>query len=151
MRIEQLTEWLNETYPTYLQEKYDNTGGQILFNKKEITGILFSLDLTAGVIEEAKEKNCNFIINHHPYFFKGIKQIDDGDAHASLLLELIDNRISCFALHTNFDKFMNRFIEDKLGLKHQQVLFETEIGDDGDQLGFGSISNLKRKVSLLDF
>ena len=35
-------------------------------SKKNVTKILIALDCTMDVIEEAKDKGCNFILTHHP-------------------------------------------------------------------------------------
>lgn len=151
MKVEELTAWLNETWPQHLQESYDNSGEQVIFAREEITGILFCLDLSGTIIDEAQQKKCNLILTHHPWFFKGLKRIDDRDPRAGLLLRLMDGRISCFALHTNFDRFMYRFIEKKLGLEHREVLFEGKVPGIDEAPGFGSLSTLGKKTSLKKF
>ncbi len=148
MKTGDIFSWLDTEFPLYLQEKYDNAGTQVVFPEENISGILFSLDLTTDIIHEAREQGCNVIITHHPYFFKALKKVDSSKAKSALLVELIDQRISCYAVHTNYDKFMNRFIEKKLGLDHEQILYQTDPGYEKDELGFGSISLCKKEMNL---
>jgi len=148
MRTGEIFSWLDAEFPLYLQEKYDNAGGQVVFPEEDVSGILFSLDLTPGVIREARDRGCNVIISHHPYFFRALKKVDSSKAKSALLVELIDQRISCYAVHTNYDKFMNRFIEKKLGLNHEKILYRTDPGFEKDELGFGSISFCSNEMRL---
>ena len=70
MKVDQIIDVLNNHFPQYLQESFDNTGSQIIFNESEIDKILLSLDIDMTVINEAIDKKCSLIIAHHPFFFK---------------------------------------------------------------------------------
>ena len=85
------------------QDDWDNSGAQILLNEN-LKNILVALDVTSDVIDEAKNKNCNVIITHHPLFFKDIKNIDYQVANSKLAIEAIRNDISIFSFHTCADK-----------------------------------------------
>ena len=81
MKLEQIFEKLEEVAPVALSDEfcrkykmYDNSG-IIIDCKKEITGALFSLDLSFKAIEEAKKRGFNLIVTHHPAIFGGISRI----------------------------------------------------------------------------
>ena len=71
--IKDITNAIEAFAPLNLQEDYDNAGLITGNSNAECTGILFSLDCTEAVIEEALQKKCNLIIAHHPIVFKGLK------------------------------------------------------------------------------
>ena len=76
MKIKELTNFLEELAPIYIQEEYDNCGLTIGDENKKIKNILICLDVTLEVIKEAKQKKCNLIISHHPVIFNEIKKIN---------------------------------------------------------------------------
>ena len=75
----------NELAPKTLSdeycEKYDayDNSGVLIDVGEEITGVLFSLDLTFAAIEEAIEKKANLIVTHHPAIYGKIDGIRAGD------------------------------------------------------------------------
>lgn len=69
MKISSLASLLENYFPSELALKNDNPGLQVGNFNNEIKGILLSLDVYLSTIGEAKEKNCNLIISHHPLLF----------------------------------------------------------------------------------
>ena len=54
---------------------YDNSG--IIINcASEVTGVLFSLDLSIEAVNRAIERGYNLIVTHHPAIYGGISRID---------------------------------------------------------------------------
>jgi dinuclear metal center YbgI/SA1388 family protein len=108
-----------------LQEDYDNTG-LITGNRQwECTGVLCALDVTVDVVEEAKAKNCNLIIAHHPIVFKGLKKITGNNFVEQVLIAAIKNDIAIYAAHTNLDNVLlgvSGVIANKLDLQNAAVL-----------------------------
>ena len=52
--------------PVSYKEDYDNVGLMVGDSGEEVRGILFSMDTTMKVIDEAIEKGANLIVSHHP-------------------------------------------------------------------------------------
>jgi dinuclear metal center YbgI/SA1388 family protein len=150
MKILEFINIINDIFPTALQEKYDNTGEQILFPQEDITGVFFSLDVDEITIKEALEKNCNLIISHHPLFFKPLSRIHSEEPRSSIIIQCISNRISLFAIHTNLDKIFHNKLAEKLGFVSRQILFPERKLDEGNDVGFGSVVELENNVSLQD-
>ena len=56
MKIKELTEFLENFAPIYLQEEYDNCGLTVGAEDEKIKNILICVDVTLEVIEEAKTR-----------------------------------------------------------------------------------------------
>lgn len=83
-------------------DMYDNSG--IIVNcGNEISGAVFSLDLSKGAISEAREKGCNLIITHHPAIYGGLSRIDYRNPVAANIAECLKSGISVISMHLNFD------------------------------------------------
>ena len=127
MRLKELTGFLESFAPLAFQEDYDNSG--LLFGdpEQEVTAALICLDLTPAVIDEAVSKGCNLIISHHPFIFRGLKKIQHGKTESHLLVRIIRQEISVYAIHTNLDNAregLNDFLCRKLGLSGCRILSE---------------------------
>ena len=108
-----------------MQESYDNSGLLIGDKSQELTGILVCLDCTPEIVQEAKEKNCNLIVAHHPIIFKGLKKLTGSGYVEQTVIDCIKHGISLFAAHTNLDNYrfgVNHTIGNKMGLTNLKVL-----------------------------
>ena len=76
MLVQEVIDVLELWAPVSSQETYDNSGLIIGSHQKKINSVLICLDCTEAVVEEAINKNINFIIAHHPIIFKGLKKIN---------------------------------------------------------------------------
>ena len=73
--------------PLETQEKWDCSGWAVeRANNIEVNKILFALTVTDDIVTQAKEKNCDMIISHHPLFYVPLeyKNIDIYCAHTNL-------------------------------------------------------------------
>ncbi|MCH4984194.1 Nif3-like dinuclear metal center hexameric protein [Macrococcoides goetzii] len=124
MLIKELLKQINQEIPLQTAEEWDNVGLLIGDEEAVITGILTALDCTLDVVEEAKEKNINTIICHHPLIFSGIKSILHS-GYGEVIRSLIKNDIQLIALHTNLDahpKGVSAMIAERLELKDIEIL-----------------------------
>lgn len=78
---------------------FDNCGILVGDKNAELTRVILALDITPDVVKEAKEKNAQLIISHHPVIFSPLKKVMKG----SVVYELIKNDITALCLHTNLD------------------------------------------------
>ncbi len=129
MKISEVISVLEDLAPPSYQETYDNCGlltGQSSWN---CTGILCTLDATEDVILEAKQKNCNLVVAHHPIIFGGLKKINGNNYVEKAVIAAIKNDVAVYAIHTNLDNIsigVNGKIAEKLGLKNIEVLLPRE-------------------------
>lgn len=123
--IKDITNALEAFAPLSLQEDYDNSGLITGNSNAECTGVLFSLDCTEAVIEEAIQKKCNLVVAHHPIIFRGLKKLS-GDSYVErTIISSIKKDVAIYACHTNIDNVIdgvNAKIAQKLGLKNIKIL-----------------------------
>ena len=80
---------IEEFAPLETQEKWDCSGwGVGVNNNEDVNCVLFALTVTDKIVEQAREKNCDMIISHHPLFFVPLAWKD----------------INIYCAHTNLDK-----------------------------------------------
>lgn len=101
--IQQLEQWA----PPALQEDYDNCGLLTGHAQWPCTGVLVSLDVTPDVVTEARERNCNLIVAHHPILFRGVKRLTGADYVQETLISAIKADIAIYAIHTNLDNVLH--------------------------------------------
>ena len=129
MKIKDVITSLEAMAPPSLQEGYDNTGLITGDENAECTGILISLDATSAVVDEAKGKDCNLIVSHHPIVFSGLKKITGKNYVQKAVINAIKNDIALYAIHTNLDNVLNGVngkIAELLELKNISVLAPKE-------------------------
>ena len=105
--INNIADSLEKWAPKASALSYDNVGLQVGDKNTEVNAGLISLDLTPGVLHEAREKECQLIITHHPLIFKPIKQITRQTWHGNLVLDLAQSNIALYCIHTNLDLARN--------------------------------------------
>jgi dinuclear metal center YbgI/SA1388 family protein len=125
MKVKELVSELERFAPPSLQESYDNAGLNVGFPDAEINGVLICIDVVPEVVDEAIAKHCNMIVSHHPLIFPNIKRITGSNNVEKSIIKALQNNISIYCGHTNFDKAQNGVsmkMCEKLGLKNCTVL-----------------------------
>lgn len=127
-----------------LQENYDNSGLLVGNPQTQLTNVLVSLDCTEAVIAEAKEKNCNLVVSHHPIIFKGLKKLNGKNYVERTIISAIQNNIAIYAIHTNLDNVLNEGVNskiaEKLGLENLQIL-EPKTGSLNKLVTYAPVAN----------
>ncbi len=98
--VKDIYNFIDKIAPFSTQEEWDNSGLLVGDENKEINKILFALDITSDVINQAINCNADLIITHHPIIFKPVSNV----LSDSLIYKLIENGISIISAHTNYDK-----------------------------------------------
>lgn len=125
MKIADIIQYLETIAPPALQEDYDNAGLLTGMPTWQCTGAITTLDATEEVIVEAKEKNCNLVIAHHPIIFRGLKKINGKNYIEKAVIAAIKNDIAIYAIHTNLDNVLQGVsgkMAGLLGLENVRVL-----------------------------
>ena len=87
--IRQIIAAIEEAAPRNLQEQWDNSGLLVGSSERECSGAMLCLDVTPDVIRQARDKQCNLVIAHHPVIFKGIKSLNESTAQGRAIIEAI--------------------------------------------------------------
>lgn len=98
--VEGIYNYIDSIAPFNTQEEWDNSGLLVGDKNAEVSKILFALDVTSDIIEQAIDCGAELIITHHPIIFKPVSNVLDD----SLIYKLIKNNISIICAHTNYDK-----------------------------------------------
>ena len=115
--VQQILGLLQTLAPPELACSWDNVG-LLVDADTPVSRVLTTLDITAAVVQEAAENDCQLIVSHHPVIFDPLKRIGAGDVPALLL----KNNISAICMHTNLDAApggVNDTLADLLGMQRE--------------------------------
>lgn len=146
MNCKDIIEKIEEKYrPSYACD-WDNVGLLVGREEKEVKTIYIALDATKQVVERAISNKADLLITHHPMIFSGLKRVNDKDLVGSKVVALLQNDITYYAAHTNYDvKQMADLAAKKLRMEETKVL---EITKEEEKLGIGLYGNLPEPVSI---
>lgn len=113
--VKDIYNFIDSFAPFSTQEEWDNSGLLVGDENQTVNKILFALDITSDVINQAVSCNADLIITHHPIIFKPVSSV----LSDSLIYKLIENGISIISAHTNYDKALggvNDILSNTIGL-----------------------------------
>lgn len=146
MRWEEVEAAIEEIAPLNLQEKWDNSGLQLLWEEREIHKILICMEITDAVVSEAIEGDFDAIITHHPLIFGSLSSIDCRKSTGRYITGLAAKQIAVYSTHTPFDKTEggnNDYLAELLGLKDVTAF------TDGDEMELiGRVGRLEQALPL---
>lgn len=151
MIMKELAKELEQLSPSRYACSWDNVGLLVGRYDQEIKKVVVTLDATNEVIEEAKKRNADLILTHHPIIFSSMKRVNDETILGRKLMTLIENTIACYAMHTNFDTMggMAQIAEQRLQLQNT-IPLEVTAEEDGKLEGIGRVGMLERPMTLLE-
>ncbi len=148
MKCSEIISILEEQSPEKFACDWDNVGLLVGDFEQEVQKIYIALDATEETIAEAVKEKADLLLTHHPMIFRGLKKVNSHDFTGKRVIKLIENHISCYAMHTNFDvKGMAELAAQKMSLIDCQVLDITDLGEQGPE-GIGRVGDLPEKISL---
>lgn len=161
LKYNKILRLIEEIAPTEFNPDWDNSGPQIETGKSEISKVLVCLEINDDIIEEAKQKEADMIITHHPLIFTPFKCVSVAFPATKYILKLAEAGISVYSAHLSFDNAQegnNMYLAKLLKLKdvvkpEEDALEDAE--DDFDEEGFfydedvpGSIGYLPVAMTL---
>lgn len=149
MKCNQIIKLLEDLANPSYRESWDNIGLLVGNMDKEVHKVLLALDVSAAVVETAIALGVDLIISHHPIIFTPLKQVNSQSFISKKVIQLIQNDISCYAMHTNFDvAVMAEAVANKLGLENTTTLVTTV---PEENKGFGKIGILSKGIPLFEY
>jgi dinuclear metal center YbgI/SA1388 family protein len=152
MKINDILSVLEAIAPPHLQESYDNSGLIVGDPGNEVSGVLFCLDSTEAMVDEAIARGCNLIVSHHPIVFRGLKRFNGSNYVERTVMMAIRHNIAIYAIHTNLDnvyrKGVNSRIAEKIGLLETRILAPRP---DDFEIGAGLLGNLPKPMAEIEF
>ncbi len=131
LTFDRMLEALEAVAPRRLAEGFDNPGLLLRCETKALTKVLFALDLTPTVAQEASDIGADLVVTHHPIFFHAVQRLDIRQPEHAAVMHLIRHGISHFAAHTNWDAAkdgVNATLCDALGLQNAQPVQPCDVG-----------------------
>ncbi len=128
LRVQEMMNIMDELAPPYLAVENDAIGLQIGDPQAEVKNIITTLDVDEDTIKEARERDANLIISHHPLIFSPLSSIDYSDPKGKLIKEIIHNNMNVFVAHTNLDvtsKGVNDLLCQILDISAEDILTTT--------------------------
>ena len=144
-KVKDVTKVIEEFAPLAIQEKWDNSGLCIGSPDAPVSSVLFGLDCTPELVDEAIECGADMIVTHHPLIFSGLKKILPEDMVGEAVIKAIKAGISIYAAHTNADKVIagvSGAMAAKLALQNVEILSE-----DGEGTGLGVVGDLPEPMT----
>lgn len=129
--VKDIYDYIDSFAPFSQQQSYDNSGLCAGEPDMSVKRVLTALDITSKVVEEAKEKDCQLIISHHPVIFKGLKYL----SMKNPAVALTSYGMAAVCAHTSFDSAqggMNDILCSVLGFE----ILETLAYEEGKPIGY---------------
>ena len=114
MTIQAVISVLEAVAPPHLQESYDNAGLIVGDASEALTGVLFCLDSTEAIVEEAIALGCNLIVAHHPIVFRGLKRFNGSNYVERTVMKAIRSHVAIYAVHTNLDNVHQNGVNSRI-------------------------------------
>jgi dinuclear metal center YbgI/SA1388 family protein len=143
---------VEELWPESLAEEWDEVGLVAGHPGAAVSRIMFAVDPTLDVIEEAIEWGADLLIAHHPLLLKGVTSVAATSAKGKAVHRLIESGTALLTVHTNGDSAVggvSDVLADALGL--QDVVPLTPASNGLPEEGIGRVGDLAEVMTLGDF
>lgn len=120
---------LEALYPPASAASWDRVGLVTGDLEQRVRRILFALDPTLPVIEEAAAWGADLLVTHHPLLLRGVHTVATTGAKGASVTRLIVADIALYVAHTNADVSdpgVSGVLANALGLTSQRALSEIE-------------------------
>ena len=122
--LSKIIETLDRLAPPELALEGDYVGLQTPCASR-IDKILFTLDVNARVVSEAKRRGAGLIVAHHPVIYRKMHKITGTDYTERVIVAAIRSEVGIFVAHTNLDcapDGVNDVLAQRLELQSVRVL-----------------------------
>ncbi|XAS69572.1 Nif3-like dinuclear metal center hexameric protein [Micrococcaceae bacterium Sec5.7] len=143
---------VEELWPESLAEDWDEVGLVAGHPSAAVSRVMFAVDPTLEVIEEAVEWGADLLITHHPLLLKGVTSVAANTAKGKAVHRLIESGTALLTVHTNGDSAVggvSDVLADALGLENVAPL--TAASNGLPEEGIGRVGDLADVMSLGDF
>ena len=143
---------VEELWPESLAEAWDEVGLVAGHPSADVTRVMFAVDPTLEVIDEAIEWGAELLITHHPLLLKGVTSVAANTPKGRAVHRLIESGTALLTVHTNGDSAVggvSDVLADALGLENVSPL--TPAADGLPEEGIGRVGDLNESITLGDF
>ena len=143
---------VEELWPESLAENWDEVGLVAGHPSASVTRVMFAVDPTLAVIDEAVEWGAELLITHHPLRVKAVTSVAATTAKGQAIHRLIESGTALLTVHTNGDSAVggvSDVLADALGLEDVAPL--TVAANGLPEEGIGRVGDLAEVMNLGDF
>lgn len=105
---------LEARYDPALAEDWDAIGLVCGDPAEAVRSVLFAVDPTSAVVDEAIESGVDLIVTHHPLLLTPVHGVSADDPKGRIVHRLIRAGIGLFVAHTNADRAADHGVNDAL-------------------------------------
>ena len=131
MKVRELEGVLDPIAPLRFAESWDNVGLLAGDRDAEVSRVLVTIDLTLGVLEEARRERASMVVAYHPVILKPVNRLASGH----VLFEAIRDGIHVYCPHTALDAAeggTNDVLGDVLGMTTRAPLRPVSAAGSGE-------------------
>lgn len=143
---------VEELWPESLAEEWDEVGLVAGHPSAPVSRVMFAVDPTLEVIDEAIEWGAGLLITHHPLLLRGVTSVAANTPKGKAVHRLIESGTALLTVHTNGDSAVggvSDVLADALGL--QDVTPLTPAANGLPEEGIGRVGDLAEAMTLGDF
>ena len=139
-------------WPSEFAEPWDNPGLALGDPADLIHGVLVTVDVTPGVLDEAAGAGCDVVVSHHPALFAPPSTLRADAWPGALLARAARAGTALFSAHTNADAArggVNDALAEAIGVQETRPLDPAEHAAGGDA-GIGRVGTLGEPTELAE-
>lgn len=143
---------VEELWPESLAEDWDEVGLVAGRPERAVNRVMFAVDPTLEVIEEAVEWGAELLVTHHPLLLRGVTSVAATSAKGQAVHRLIESGTALLTVHTNGDSAVggvSDVLADALGIQDARPLTASAQGLPEE--GIGRVGELPEGMTLGDF
>ena len=103
VRLSDVVLALQARYPESSAAEWDSVGLVVGSPDAIVTRVLFTVDVTDAVIDQAIAEQAQLIVAHHPLLLRGVHSLAETTLKGRLITKLIRSNIALYTAHTNAD------------------------------------------------
>ena len=103
------------------------------------------------MIDRAIKEGADMLITHHPLLFSAVKKVTDEDFITRRIVKLIQNDISYYAMHTNYDVLGMADLSAEYTKMHDAEVLSVTEERNGETQGFGRVGELPQEMTLREY
>jgi len=134
-------------YPLETAEEWDSVGLVVGDLDAPVSRVLFTVDVTPDVVDEAIASGAQMIIAHHPLLLRGVTSVATTGIKGRIVSKLIKHGIALYTAHTNADVAWPG-VSDAIAL---ELGLEVAAGVSLSGTGVGRVGTLPVPVTLREF
>jgi len=103
LQLSQVLDTLETLWPAAGAEAWDAPGLITGHLTQPVGKVMFTVDVTSAVVDEAIASGVDLLIAHHPYLMRGVSSVAQTTVKGATLAKAIKADLAIFAAHTNAD------------------------------------------------